>query len=95
MGFMNMITNVLNDNLNISLEYFVLICLFLSSFVIFAYDFKVGLIWTFLTNTMAFTLMYAYNYNWGIFLSTALISLVLLALTFYVTLKSSRQGSII
>ena len=79
---------IIENGLGISLEYLVLILIFLSGVILASRSFKLSVIWWFLSSGVAFIGFYGWgqsdpSVNWGLHLAFFFVSFVVMALTLY------------
>ena len=93
-GFTN-ILNIWETNLYMSIENIILLILVCMCLIVFAKDFKSGIIILFFMSGGLFMWYYRMGWNFTPALVVFLISLVLMALSLYANSKQNEQGAFI
>lgn len=83
---------MLAQNLGMSFEDAVLIVVSVGNIIFFALDVRRGLLLCFIVDAAVFLWFYAAGLNWVKVLITVFIFLVLMAISIYTTISSSKSG---
>lgn len=81
---------LITQNLGLSYESVILIIVLLGGFVIYAKDFKLGLVIQFITTGCIFMWFYAAGYNYVPALITFFVTFIAMALTLYTVSKTTK-----
>lgn len=92
---MNMGLELLFDNIGIGFENTILLLVLIAGIILYAKDFKIGLILQMLASGLLFVWFYEAGYNYTPALIVFLITFVILALTLIMVHKSTERGAIV
>jgi len=92
---MNIGIKLLFDNIGLGFENGILIILMLAGIILYAKDFKIGLILQMLASGVLFIIFYQTGYNYTPSLIVFLMSFVILALTLIMVHKSTERGALV
>jgi len=88
------ITNIIN-NLGMGFENIILLCVIIGGFIIYAKDFKLGLIMHMIATGLLFMWFYQQGYNYVPSLISFFLFLITLSLSLYAVSKSVQRGTYI
>ena len=92
---MNIGMETIFNNIGVTFENTLLFILLVANLMIYAKDFKIGLIFQFVITGSLFMWFFTAEYNWIPSLVVMLMTLVLLAFTLYPVSRVSEQGGFI